>query len=341
LRNYCFCVIFDCVSNSYQSDQFVIDCYKYNGFCLRLKRLLLISKTSLVDTAAIYHALIPNCNHPAIHLRLNTAPIGSGNLLTSGYLRDVRTLFCPSAGDAMPADSEYAPSADGTPLPPMTGVVTSLRQIKRAGGYDGKAMTHGTWSGQSLYRTNPMIGSSSLYINYLTIQSHYNYRNVPSIVFVYVQAHYDAAFAAGLLQPGARIKGIRPARVLLPGEPFFRTQREQGARAILTDSFSSSRNYYHTGPEPGMALYAHRDGYNVLYADGSAKWHGDPQQSIVWYDVYYPSAGGGKYGPFQMALERNCIGSWTTAAGAPTVTNYSSAVDIWRKFDAATGIDVE
>jgi hypothetical protein len=43
-----------------------------------------------------------------------------------------------------------------------------------------------------------------------------------------------------------------------------------------------------------MALYAHRDGYNVLHGDGSAKWHGDPQQSIVWYDVYYPSAGGGK-----------------------------------------------
>jgi prepilin-type processing-associated H-X9-DG protein len=33
---------------------------------------------------------------------------------------------------------------------------------------------------------------------------------------------------------------------------------------------------------PGDGAYGHRDGYNVLYGDGSVRWHGDPQQRLIW-----------------------------------------------------------
>ena len=262
--------------------------------------------------------------------RLNTAPVGLGTLLTSGYLSDVRTFFCPSAGDNMPADCAYAGSSVAST--PMPNVVASLSKIKRAGGFTGKHMTHGTWSGQPLYYTNVM-SNTSINLNYLAVQSHYNYRNVPAFVFTYVQAYYDQ-----MAEAGARVRHVRSGRMIYPGEPFFKTQRQQSGRAILTDSFSAARAYYSPGPEPGVGRYAHREGYNSLYGDWSARWYGDPQQRIMWYDVNLTS-GGGKYAPFQNALDHNSIGTWTKADGTGGLRNMS-AVQILHQFDQAAAVDV-
>ncbi len=35
----------------------------------------------------------------------------------------------------------------------------------------------------------------------------------------------------------------------------------------------------------GNGINAHREGYNVLYGDWSAKWWGDPQQKITTAQV--------------------------------------------------------
>ena len=264
--------------------------------------------------------------------RLNTAPIGLGMLLVGGYLNDVHTFYCPSAGDNMPADCAYSGAAYSTPLP---NVVSSIRQIERAGGFTGKHMTHGTWSGQPL-QLCIANASGGAYLDpfYLCIQGNYNYRNVPNIVFVYVQSFYDQ-----MCEGGARVRYMKPGHIVRPGEPFFKTQRLQAGRALVTDTFSSPRAYFHDGPELGMARYAHREGYNSLYADGSARWYGDPQQRIMWYDVHETS-GGGKYAPFQNALEHNCIGAWTKADGTGGRANMS-AVQVWHQFDEAAGLDVD
>ena len=44
---------------------------------------------------------------------------------------------------------------------------------------------------------------------------------------------------------------------------------------------------------PGDGIYGHKEGYNVLYGDGSVRWYGDPQQSHIWKKM--PMDSGGSY----------------------------------------------
>jgi len=176
-------------------------------------------------------------------------------------------------------------------------------------------------------------------LSYLVVQGNYNYRNVPAYVGTYNGTGYQ-----NLLISGARIKGVKPGRDLYPGEPFFKTQKQQGGRAIVTDSFSSPRANAAPIAEPGVGRYAHTEGYNVLCGDGSANWYGDPQQNIIWYDVKNGATYvlGGSSGAPILALEKNCIGSWSTVTPGGTYTRPErSAVDIWRLFDNAHGVDVQ
>ena len=257
--------------------------------------------------------------------RLNTGPIGLGVLLTSNYLTEVTTFFCPSVGDTMPPDGSYQTNSTATYTPAMTNVVTRLSQIARVGGFTGKDMTHGAWAGQSLYRAS-LQSATGLY--YLTLQSNYNYRNVPAYPYVHSAGYYDTR--------GAKVRFTKPGRVLLPGEPFFKTQRQQGGRALASDTFSAARAYGAPVGEMGYGQYAHRSGYNVLYGDGSAKWSGDPQLRIMWFDT---ANSGGKYNAFARALQHNCVASWTKVDGTGGV-DYKSAMNVWHEFDAANGFDV-
>ena len=93
----------------------------------------------------------------------------------------------------------------------------------------------------------------------------------------------------------------RPSQRAHMGTPFFRTRKELGNRAVVTDSFSKTSrdrsgwkdalggryvlpaDLTETKAHPGMGIVAHREGYNVLYGDGHAQWYGDPQQGIVWH----------------------------------------------------------
>jgi hypothetical protein len=45
----------------------------------------------------------------------------------------------------------------------------------------------------------------------------------------------------------------------------------------ITTPISNSRKIV------GAGFLGHRDGYNVLYGDWSARWYGDPQQAIIWH----------------------------------------------------------
>jgi hypothetical protein len=124
----------------------------------------------------------------------------------------------------------------------------------------------------------------------------------------------------------------------LPGQPPFKTQKQLAGRALVTDSFSSRTDYDQPRVFPGMAQYAHRDGYNVLYGDWSARWYGDPNQQIMWFDAAKVSSIGGAFGPFLVSLERNTIGAWTKPDGTGGVP-YNSAVDVWHILDVAGGMD--
>ena len=262
---------------------------------------------------------------------VNAAPIGLGFLAVSDYLPDVRCFFCPSAGDNMPADSDTLGHSSGTPTPKCENVVASLNTIKRTGGFTGRHLTCGAWSGQTLHEMTART-STTRWARYLTVQSHYSYRNVPVMVYTYQKAYHDE-----FLEGGARIKMMNPARMVWPGEPVFKTQKQARSRAIVSDTFSSPRSYYLL--EPGMGQYAHRDGYNVLYGDGAARWYGDPQRRVMWHDVG-TGGGGGADAPPQWALERNSIAMWTKADGTGGRA-YGCGVEIWHRFDVANGVDVD
>ena len=85
--------------------------------------------------------------------------------------------------------------------------------------------------------------------------------------------------------------------------------------------------------------YAHRDGYNVLFGDWSAKWYGDPQSRIMW--GFFQSAGILDYSAGQdFGLANNCITRYTTRDGTAT-THAEASVDVWHTFDVVNGVDVQ
>ena len=259
---------------------------------------------------------------------LNAGPLGLGFLATCGYVRDVSVFFCPSAGDNMPADGTYA--AGDTP----ENYVTSMALLRRAGGFTAKDMTHGKWKSNKapveLCSTGMMPASIDMF--YLAIQSTYNYRNVPCFYYTYMRPPAPQFF-----EKGGRLRFMKPDRLLFAGDPISKTQRLQGSRALLSDSFSQytpMTGNTLTGPYPGKGIYAHREGYNVLYGDGSARWRGDPQGRILWW----PNVNN-KGRSFANSTQLNGIGSWTYADKS-SGRNYSCAVGVWHLFDNDNGMDV-
>ena len=106
------------------------------------------------------------------------------------------------------------------------------------------------------------------------------------------------------------------------------------------------------GPETvaGYGQYAHRDGYNVLYGDWSAKWVGDPQLKIMWgyaqvckYRSGAMSDGLAQNGITRFIEQGGSLGSGLQRAflGAGNVawTNDVGAVDVWHAFDSEAGVD--
>jgi hypothetical protein len=71
--------------------------------------------------------------------------------------------------------------------------------------------------------------------------------------------------------------------------PPFKTPRLLGARALIADAVNKANGKIQTATypsiNPGFGIKAHQDGYNVLYGDYAAKWHGDPQRQIIYWNT--------------------------------------------------------
>jgi prepilin-type N-terminal cleavage/methylation domain-containing protein len=282
------------------------------------------------------------------------APIGLGYLLDTGYLGDARTFFCPTVGGSMPADNtRTVEKTDEGGL--AATAATGARDFKRAGGFDAKTATTGDWRWLGRWSWEDVRGYGYVYSG-RAIQSDYNYRNVPCGI------RWDNGWGApvahptsanGYLQPMI-IGYTKPGHVAYGGHPIFKTQKQLGSRAIVTDSFSQHQPSERSGwedvqspdLEKGASFYSHREGYNALYGDWSAKWYGDPQQNILWWQWSYTPAGGattasrGKL--FQtLSLESNGIWAASTPDGSHSTASQTSSLDVWHIFDVAHGIDVD
>jgi len=290
------------------------------------------------------------------------APNGLGMLLACNYVGNARSFYCPSS-DGMISPYYRGPTVNKAP--------SSIRDWQNAGGYDANTMLYGRWSG---------IGA-----NTSTIYSHYAYRCVP--LAVYAGWHTDTDGS-----PDSRyITGVKPRIGARIGQPLFRTMKDIGNRSIVTDAWDKGWQYDALGRDletdilhtaggsaaialsqtaAGMGIAAHRDGYNVLYGDWSAKWCGDPQQGLIWHAQGMGSWGSGGPAPtniysssrsnyfyygmlaingdiaatdvasYQVNDPGGIGGLFGTTASSRTKCFPVSALSIWHGFDTLNGADV-
>ena len=159
------------------------------------------------------------------------------------------------------------------------------------------------------------------------------------------------------------IVGYTKPRVFAkPGTPPFKTQKILGSRAIVSDSFSLNFDDSDIGyggwrdPYPGKGWYGHRDGYNVLYGDWSARWYGDPQQRLMYWPYWYTVANTASNTKWSrtsaQSLAVNClvdmfytdpVAGWLEAPQVVGGGCWAGAgsQSAWHMLDMAHGIDTE
>jgi len=282
---------------------------------------------------------------------LNLGPIGLGTLAAAGYFGDISAFFCPTASN-MGDDWAYPPginshytTGNGYAGGAYTQALSTLSEIRKFSNLDPHSVMHAAYPVASAPTGN--WGDNNTYGPYVGIECSYNYRLMAS------QASIGQGVSAYDGPAWVRLLGAKPNRVVYAGEPMFKTDKQLGGRAIVSDTFSRNGLWCPTSFSannggnnwPGEGWYGHRDGYNVLYGDASAKWYGDAQQQIIWWNM-------------------NCSYSWAAGTMLPNIVDWGSVagVDhssfatynswpenishgngsamIWHRFDTASGIDV-
>lgn len=264
--------------------------------------------------------------------QFSMAPVGLGYLLTNGYLADARVYLCPSSTGVRPLTMEWFLSS----WPQYRGdAADSAEDFQRAGGFDARSMTHGDWSWLGAIHTN------YYYPQTRNALSHYAYRLTPMHPYDYTRWWGNKY----------RLLYVKPDQFVRDGEQAFKTQKALGARAVVMDSFDKSQ---YTQLQPGAAYWGHRDGYNVLCGDGSARWYGDPEQRIMWWwpkQYTLTDAVAGSAASMVNSICANTLSDIEAVAGVSyagyvnSTTNAAlhpakGGVAIWHVLDAAQGIDV-
>ena len=266
----------------------------------------------------------------------NMVPVGLGYLLQSGYIGDGRLFYCPSATNM--------PGLYITKLPSVAakGVAGNPDSMLKAGGFTAKDVVYGDWDWLLGICQSP---TREYYPDQRAVISHYSYRLTPMIHTPHVDFYGNKW----------RVLYAKPNRIVRDGEPVFKTQKQLGSRAVVTDTWDSDPE---TDDKPGAGWYAHKDGYNVLYGDWSAKWYGDPQSSIMWMVEMCPTYGvplaesAYSYNKHTCALSGSVFtdieavpgvsyNGWVRESGSQTIWDFGgSNTAVWHGFDVYAGVDV-
>lgn len=284
----------------------------------------------------------PHYNAPkAVKGTLGKGPVGLGFLLNSGYLGDARVFFCSSA-------TGLPPSRVHTSTTLEYGAVTTPAELQRAGGFDARTMTHGDWEWQKNFDSN--FATYPYWSSDQPIQCSYNYRLLPAASGAWPTPWHAASYSTYRSttandmskRPRWRVLYTKPDRYVYYGEPVFKTQKQLAGRAVVTDSFDKAfiPSDYGQG-KPGAAFYAHRDGYNVLYGDGSAHWYGDPQQRFMWWALRNASGDAVAYNYRYNINYNGCTDvNWVRPGGAESSGAYWTGLVVWHMLDRAMEWDV-
>jgi hypothetical protein len=289
------------------------------------------------------------------------APSGLGFLVGGGYIKDARAFYCPSVGGTMPKDTGYYSPGYNVAWPysldPVAGIkaATSIAALQAAGGYDAQALGCGNWS-----MFTGCDGFDGNCWNGYAVQCDYNYRNTSlSAIQSTVTAGGGNAWPSFTVLLGY----TKPMVPIDVGGPPFKTSKTLNGRAIVTDSFNRNNSGNRGNPAsvfalnyPGFGVYGHKDGYNCLYGDWSAKWYGDPKQTLIWWPATGGMFSGGGPAVYDWyGINNNAITRWSYPVGMdphdPTNTGnnaggaeepkISAGVDEWHMFDVSNGFDVD
>jgi len=304
---------------------------------------------------------------------LNMTPWGLGYLTWGGYLGDVRSFYCGSTGGGnkgpLDAPPQFTGACRGTPY-------WNLEHLKRIGGFDRQALFYGdySWTEGDPRSTEPhlvtRIGvTSSRGGNGRAVVCDYEYRGLPMRSCTYWERCGDSPDPAeheyrDMWIAAAKVPVLytKPLHHAVPGTAQFKTSKQLGGRAVVSDGFSKRYNgagsvaNLATHPiDPGDGMTHHRDGYNVLYGDSSARWYGDAQQRIVWWDQRNTDSsfdvGQNQFGFWAVTLNiYGSIGTFdndasyahVTGAEQPGESGYRprSWFSVWHEFDRVNFVDV-
>ena len=271
---------------------------------------------------------------------LNLAPIGLGYLVAAGYMNDARVLYCPSVGGNMPFPLPRDAWGSNT-----MDAAYSAAHLQKAGGFDGRSIMYGDFSWLGVY--------NNVCERVRAVFSDYGYRNTPLTLLTWANTSDPTAASAISKLSKIQVAGTRPGVMTEVAAPSFKTQKLLANRAIVSDSFgrsydASTGGIYTEGPDGhvGDGWYAHREGYNVLYGDWHAKWHGDPRQQYIWWprivwNASYDVTANKQYGTGKSAgwwkapLYANEYWSW----GGSRMQH--SGTYAWHVLDNDAGIDVD
>lgn len=287
----------------------------------------------------------PGAYRPEDTTTLKQSPYGLGWLLYTGALPDARVYYCPSAADVRWAmgmkqyiswagkygkifDSSRAFGMAGGPAPADNWpYADTLRDWRNAGGTDARTLTHGNW------KKYPGCNTGRWFQGYATF-SQYFYRNQP------IYGYTDTVGRP------LTIAFTSPRVTSTVNAPAFKTPRQLGGRALVSDSFQKGMHV----TEPGFGEYVHRDGYNVLYGDYGVRWYGDNEQRIIYWN--YASAAGGGNAVIRNIGYTHGVRSSNEYVGEhdgfiwPTANNYATQHDlinrgprIWHIMDQFGGQD--
>jgi len=229
----------------------------------------------------------------------NMGPLGLGYLLWGGDIGDAKSFFCPSSGDGIPggAGSSNAP----------TGLAAhKTRHFLLAGGFDKKSVFYGNWNWTLSGEVGNVCGT---YNNYDDVGAarypggtaipwsraaacDYVYRGLPVRGMLY-NAYQHAR--RGPLHPWkVMLKDAMPVVLIDNATPPFKTSKQLGTRAIVSDSYGKTEEIPPGmwGPQyetrlAGDGIHTHREGYHVLYGDWSVKWYGDAKKQIMWQNTQW------------------------------------------------------
>ena len=248
--------------------------------------------------------------------RVNAAPLGMGYLPVLSYLPDLAVFYCPS-GEGMP--SRYVSYDSGC---------DTRSEVKQLGSMDGRALTHGDYSDLAV--------STITGLQLKSVGGQYNYRVQPN-------ADPDRRYSNQ-----CTVHGTRPTVMCQFGSGAFKTPRLLGARTLVCDTFEKFWGHYsaeETTRDYGAALWAHKDGYNVLYGDYHSAWYGDPQHMITawpvkdnsrtWVNTLSPPASH----PLTDSEHPSLLCSFYFKVNA-YCDDISASYQVWHMMDEKAGVDV-